>query len=90
MTPGDEPVAEPGSERAAREACERLAATHPDRATHRWLPRHTDAGWEVVKVGLPPPLDHLQAEQRADERPATGEDPRTSIDRNVGGPWIGG
>ena len=66
-------------------------AEHPDRHTHQWRPRPEGDGWSVVKIGLPRPLpEELNAEQRGDERPPTGEDPRTSHDRNVGGPWIGG
>lgn len=75
---------------AARAICARLASSHPDRATNHWIPRQTAAGWEVVKIGLPPPVDNLTAEQRADEQPMTGEDPRSSLTRNIGGTSIGG
>ena len=75
------------SEERARAVCANLAATHADRATHRWLPRETEAGWEVVKVNIAPPTDALQAEQRADPRPSTDHDPRTSHDIRVGGPY---
>ncbi len=78
------------SEEQARALCANLAATHEDRETHRWIPRPVEGGWEVVKVNLAPPLDHLQAEQRADARPSTADDVRTSYDRNVGGPHVGG
>jgi hypothetical protein len=45
----------------------------------------------VIKIGLPAnQAEELHAEQRADERPATADDPRPSYDRNVGGPWVGG
>jgi len=76
------------SEAEAKAHCKRLAASHPDRATHRWLPRRAAEGWQVVKVGLKPPLENLTTEQRADERPSPGDDPRTAHDRNVG-PWVG-
>ena len=35
--------------------CARLAREHPDRETHRFLPREAEDGtWTVVKIGLPP------------------------------------
>lgn len=77
------------SEELARALCKRYASTHPDRATHQWIPRPSGDGWEVVKVALRPPADNLTAETRADERPTTGEDPRSAHNRNVGGPWVG-
>lgn len=77
------------SEDLAKALCKRLAATHPDRETHQWLPRKQGDGWQVVKVALPPPADNLTAETQADERPAQGEDPRSAHDHNVGGPWVG-
>ena len=76
------------NEAEARAACARLAETHPDRAAHQWLPRRVADGWQVVKVGIPPPADPLHAETRADERPSTGEDPRSDSARNVG-PYAG-
>jgi hypothetical protein len=77
------------SEEQARAVCADLAATHDDRETHRWLPREIEGGWQVVKVNIAPPLDSLRAEQRADARPSTDHDPRTSYDHNVGGPHVG-
>ena len=61
-------------------------------ATHQWIPRPSKddpEAYEVVKVALPPPLDNLGTEVRADERPETPDDPRTAQDRNIG-PWVGG
>lgn len=81
-------MAEPMTQMEAKAACARLAETHPDRATHQWLPRHVAVGWQVVKVGIPPPADPLHAETRVDERPSTGEDPRTAQVRNTG-PYAG-
>ena len=75
---------------AAEAACARLAASHADRETHQFLPQRREGGWVVVKVALPPPADNLGTETRADERPSTPDDPRTSHDRNAGGPWVGG
>ena len=68
---------------AAEALCARLTASHEDRATHQWLPREREGGWEVVKVALAPPLDNLGTEIRAAERPETPDDPRTSQQRNA-------
>ena len=70
----------------AKQACKRLAAEHPDRETHRWIPREAEDGsWEVAKVHLAPADDReLTAETRADERPPTGDDPRHT-GRELGG-----
>jgi hypothetical protein len=66
-------------------------AEHPDRETHQWRARPDGEDWSVVKIGLPRPRpEEMQAEQRADERPPSSDDPRPAHDRNVGGPWIGG
>ena len=55
-----------------------------------WCSRKPDPdAYEVVKVTLPPPLDNLGTEIRADERPETPDDPRTAQDRNIGG-WVTG
>lgn len=71
------------TEEQARAACERLAASHPDRETHRWLPRRSSGGWEVVKISLAPPPEDLTAEQRAEPRPSTADDPRPAAFRNI-------
>lgn len=70
--------------------CAELAAEHPDRDTHQWIPRERDGDWQVVKVPLPPPNDMLTGTQAAEERPATPDDVRDSHSRNSGGPWVGG
>jgi hypothetical protein len=77
------------SEERARAVCADLAATHEDRETHRWIPRPTQGGWEVVKVNIAPPLEGLHAEQRAEPRPSSADDPRSSHDQRVGGPYGG-
>lgn len=82
-------MAEPMTEEQARARCADLAKSHPDRATHQFLPKRVEGGWGVVKIGVPPPEEVLNAETRADERPATGEDPRDSLSRNVGGQYPG-
>jgi hypothetical protein len=68
-----------------------LAAEHPDRATHQWRPRQdASGGWDVVKIALAAAdSGELHAETRADELPSPADDPRSSHDRNVGGPWVG-
>ena len=50
--------------------------------------RGRTATWSVVKVGLAPGDPARTAETRADEKPATGDDPRSSAMRNLG-PNIG-
>jgi hypothetical protein len=75
-------------EEADRE-CARLAAEHPDRATHRWRPQEVEGeGWSIVKIALPPADGASNAAVRADEKPTTPDDPRVAHDRNVGN-WTG-
>ena len=75
----------------AEEACVKLAAEHPDRKTHHWRPREeSDGTWSVVKIALPP-TDFGTPEVRADEKPPTPDDPRSSAMRDLGpnvGPGI--
>jgi hypothetical protein len=73
----------------ADEACKRLAAEHPDRETHTFVPRKAAGGdWEVVKVSLPPRDEAaLTAETRAEERPPEGDDPRSRSE--LGPPYRG-
>jgi hypothetical protein len=76
------------TEAEAREACARLAETDPDRATNQWHPRkEADGTWSVAKIGIPP-TGPLTPETRADEKPATADDPRTAAMQNLG-PHIG-
>jgi hypothetical protein len=66
----------------------RLAAEHPERATHHWFAKpEANGSWVVVKVAAPPGTrrDPLREEIRADERPPTPDDPQTPHERNVGG-----
>ena len=88
MTPtGWQGYPEPVTREEAERACKRLAEEHPDRRTHRWVPREAEDGnWEVAKISLPPrEEDDLTAETRADERPPTGDDPRRLP--NIGPPY---
>lgn len=73
------------SEAQARELCTRLAEEHPDRDTHSWRPRReADGSWSVVKISLPSGPGERTPETRAEERPATADDPRTSAMQNLG------
>ncbi len=70
--------------------CRRLAAEHPDGATHSWLPREDDQGeWSVVKLAVPPSRP-LGTTQEAKPRPPQADDPRPPMWRDVGGPYLGG
>ena len=72
----------------AEAECARLAAEHPNRASHQWFARDEGNGsWVVVKVQARPGtrVDPLTAEIRADEKPPTPDDPRGSFPRDVGG-----
>ncbi|MDQ4048323.1 MAG: hypothetical protein M3131_02935 [Actinomycetota bacterium] len=68
------------------------AREHPDRETHRWLAKEqSDGSWTVVKIRMPPGMkvDPLKTTTEAKPKPPEPDDPRTSYDRGVGGPWIG-
>jgi hypothetical protein len=73
------------TEAEAQAECARLSAESPQRHTHRWVPREDgEGGWQVVKIGLPPADDEVTGtEVRADEKPPTGDDPRSSLGRNT-------
>ena len=75
----------------AEAAALRLGTEHPDRATHKWIPREATGGsWEIVKIRVPEGMriDPLKTSVESKPKPPPG-DPRTSYDRNVGGPWVG-
>jgi hypothetical protein len=75
----------------AEAECRRLAGEHPERASHQWFPKDDgNGGWVVVRVPAPEGtrVDPLSAETRADEKPPTPDDPRTSYSRNVGSDWV--
>jgi hypothetical protein len=70
--------------------CRRLSVESPDRETHRWVPRDDgDGNWSVLRIGLPPNPQPTTTETRADERPATADDPRPATWQNVP-PWAAG
>jgi hypothetical protein len=79
------------TEAEAKEMCAKLAAEHPDRETHQWRPRQeADGSWSVMKIALPP-AQETTPETRAEEKPPTADDPRTSSMQNLGpnvGPGI--
>jgi len=76
----------------ATQTAKRLGAEHPDRATHRWLPREAENGeWSVVKVAMPggASIDPLKATVETKPKPPQPDDPRSAYERNVGGNYIG-
>ena len=77
------------SEQRAKELCAHFGATHAERETHQWMPRRTEHGWQVIKIALPPPEEDLTAETHAAEKPDQADDPRSALNRNVGGPYGG-
>jgi hypothetical protein len=75
------------TEAEAKAECERLAAESPERHSHRWVPvQGDDGGWRVAKIGLAPADEDTGTEIRADEKPPTPDDPRTSGVRDIR-PW---
>jgi len=69
------------NEQEAKERCAALAAEHPDRATHRWVPvRNEDGSWTVAKIDLPPPVAPTETATRR-ETPRPSDDPQ-------GNPWL--
>lgn len=58
------------NEQEAEERSAQLAAEHPDRATHSWIPvKQNDGTWAVAKISLPPPVSPTGTEIKADPRP---------------------
>jgi hypothetical protein len=78
--------------RQAEDRAAGLNRDNTDRARYRWMAREAAGGWEVVRLAIPGGvrLDPLKAVVEARPRPAPADDPRTSYDKNVGGPWVGG
>ncbi len=66
------------TEQEARDRCAQLAEEHPDRFTHRWVATKRGDKWAVAKIGLPPANQDGTPAIRADEKPPTPDDPRTS------------
>lgn len=69
------------TEQEAKDRCSELAAEHPDRETHRWVPvGGKDGEWSIAKINLPP-------------KPPTGTE--TRVTKSEGGedprhlpPWL--
>jgi hypothetical protein len=75
-----------------RQRAAELNRSHPDRATHRWMVRETDAGPQVVRVALPPGMRREPPSRQTVEsrpRPPMADDPRPVAFRDIGGPWAG-
>ena len=70
------------TEQEAKARCQQLAAEHPDRETHRWVPtKAKDGNWSIAKINLPPPKPPTGSETRV-TKSESGEDPR------VLPPWL--
>jgi len=72
--------------------CDELGVEHPDRGTHRWIPRERERGeWEVVRVALPEGMrrDPTSATTETKPEPQQADDPRPAYWRDVGGPYAG-
>ena len=78
--------------RQAEDRAAGLNREHADRARYRWMAREGGDGWEIVRLAIPGGvrLDPLNAVVEARPRPSPADDPRSSYDKNVGGPWVGG
>jgi hypothetical protein len=64
------------NEQEAKQRCAQLAAEHPDRQTHQWVPvKGADANWTIAKINLPPHTKPTGTETQAKPRP-DAEDPR--------------
>jgi hypothetical protein len=70
------------TEQDAKDECARLAAEHPDRETHRWVPiKAKDGSWSIAKINLPPAKPPTGTETRV-TKSESGDDPR------VLPPWL--
>ncbi len=75
-------------EQAEAEA-RRLGEEHPERDRYQFLTRQRRGDWEVVRVPLPARAGPVKTSTEAKPKPPQPDDPRTSFDRNVGGPYLG-
>jgi hypothetical protein len=68
-----------------------LNREHPERGAYRWMARAADEDWQVVRVAIPGGvgLGSLHGVVETRTRPEA-PDPRTTFEKNVGGPWIPG
>jgi hypothetical protein len=77
-----------------RDEAEQQASTlnreHPDRGIYRWIAREGEDSWQVARVTVPGGVRPGPLHEAVESRPKPdAADPRTSYDRNVGGPWVG-
>ena len=64
------------TEQGAKDECARLAAEHPDRETHRWVPvQAKDGDWSIAKINLAPAKPPTGTETRVTKSEG-GDDPR--------------
>jgi hypothetical protein len=67
-----------------------LNREHPDRGIYRWMAREGDDGWQVARITVPGGVRPGPLHGAVESRPQPdAPDPRSSYDRNVGGPWVG-
>jgi hypothetical protein len=67
-----------------------LNLEHPDRGIYRWMAREGEDGWQVARITVPGGVRPGPLHEAVESRPQPeAPDPRTSYDRNVGGPWVG-
>ena len=80
------------TEAEARDLCAQLAREHPERAQNQWFARETDDGWTVVKVPLPEGLrrQKMTPTIKSKPKPPQADDPRSALERNIGGPYGAG
>jgi hypothetical protein len=69
-----------------------LNREHPDRGLYRWIARTSGDAWQVARVTIPGGvrLHPLHGAVESRPQPSPADDPRTTYDKNVGGPWVGG
>jgi hypothetical protein len=69
-----------------------LNREHPDRGIYRWIARGSGDDWEIARITLPGGVrSHpLHGTVEAKPTPSPADDPRTTFDKNVGGPWMPG
>jgi hypothetical protein len=69
-----------------------LNREHPDRGLYRWIARRDRDSWQVARVAIPGGvrLHPLNSAVQAKPQPSPADDPRTTFDKNVGGPWAPG
>jgi hypothetical protein len=72
----------------AEERARTMQREHPDRDTHRFIPRQSaEGGWEVAKLPVPEQLRRpkLTPTVEAAPKPSPAEDPRSGHERRAPG-----